>query len=163
MSRVRSVAYFNKVVYNYCIGRQGQTVDDNVFLKNIWMEAKGVEVMLGQFKQLAGDTANLEYLKQRLRNRCQAIYQKYLIANQHVSFDLRKFDGWLQENAPQLYLDCNEFKLSAFKSMLTSHYVKKWRDHKLNTDITFKIIKNYLAFRQGMTMKRSKPYIVYFD
>lgn len=163
MTTVKTVAYFNKVLYNYLIGREGQTVDDKAFLKNIWMEAKGVEVMVDQYKKLGNDIANAEYLKHRLLNRLHVIYEKYLTANQVVNFDLRTFDKWIHNNAPHLYMQCNEFCICAPKLHISCPFVKLWREFKLNTSITFKIIRFYTVCRQIISQHKPFSGVVYFD
>lgn len=67
------------VLYNYLNGRDGQTVADDVFEKNFWMELKGMKVMLNEMKHLDPNCSDAEkkYLVSRLKKRAYNIYIAY--------------------------------------------------------------------------------------
>lgn len=161
IATMRTCAYFNKVIYRYLVGRDGQTVNQAIFLKNMWMEVKGFQNMVEAFNRLPENVLNMEYLRNKLVIRAGVIYRTCLTTMGKKDFDLRSLDRWLKEKAPWIYRECDHFTCEAPKFHLRSPYVRLWRKHRLNTNLKFQICKLYLSLR---SLKKA-PYglVAYFD
>lgn len=108
MSTCTTIYYFPKIVYNYLVGRDGQTMNPDVFRKNFWQEIKGVEAMaeeMGNIVESQTDTYN--YLFHRLLGRgvCTygAFFENYRMAMWHD--EMVKLDNHLRSHTPKVYLE----------------------------------------------------------
>lgn len=161
MTTVKTVGYFNKVLYKYLVGRDGQTMDKKTFAKNMWMEAKGEQVMIKEYQSLPENVNNKEYLIKRLEKRAEIIYLKYLLENKfHSDFDLYKFDLWIKENAPKFYEIIGDI---GFHSNLMGDLpvVRSWRNGNKLFWLKFKIWQLYVKLRTNK--KNNETDVVYFD
>ena len=161
MTTVSSIVYFDKILYKYLIGRSGQTMETSQFMKNIWMEAKSEQVMIEEYNSLDASTANMDYLRNRLRTRADVVYVNYIKYQNMTTFDLHDFDKWIKVNSPKLYDYCSAISLSAPKIGISCPIVKLWREGKLKHDISYYLCLAYTSLRT-MAKKKGK-HITYFD
>ena len=161
MATVSSIVYFDKILYKYLIGRIGQTMDNSQMIKNIWMEAKGEKIMIKSYKKLAASTLNKDYLYVRLKNRLNVIYRTCLINRKSGSFNLKEFDSWLKEVAPELYNYCGTICVNSTKLGKSWPIVKLWRENKLYKNILFRLW-NYLHNKK-LYRNSTTTHIVYFE
>ena len=129
MTTVKTICYFNKIIYKYLVGRSGQTVDLSVYHKRVFDRVKGAKTMISELYNVYHDRLYKEYLEYQLIGRLEGIFLSFLIVNRDDSF-LKEFDGYLREElTPELYnrLDCaNVNRLLKYK------YIKRWRNtHQL--------------------------------
>ena len=71
----------NMPLYNYLLGRKGQSVDRKMHCKNISDEVKGLYVMIDKYldKKEELDEIGLNYLEGRLRSRMRVVYSTYIL------------------------------------------------------------------------------------
>jgi len=106
MTTVKTFVFFDRPLYKYLIGREGQTVNTDVWEKNFWMEIKGEEVMLKEYAEQNNIEPDTEsYLLTRLTVRARAIYDAYLLrfkttANKELFL---QFDKMLCSEYPDIY------------------------------------------------------------
>jgi len=142
MSTCKKITYFNRVVYNYLVGRNGQTVDPCVWDKNFWMELDGLYVMMEQRHNLYENVPNdsVNYLDIRLNHRIRAVYTAYLLRfssdnnrDKMIEFDkrLKNYDSNLYEKIGQEVRKCKMFR-----------YVRYWRSSYNRNSIYMSIVKS---------------------
>ena len=106
MATVKTVGIFNQPVYQYLIGRAGQTVDPAVKIKKMADRIKCVLDMAIQYEKLHTQVspAVKAYLDARIRPNVQDIYLTYFTHTSKIDKTLiREFDRKFKANAPFLY------------------------------------------------------------
>lgn len=126
---MQSVSYFTKSLYQYLVGRNGQTVDPKVHMKNMWMEIAVTKSLIKTYAERIGGVSNYtvaSYIKGRLMSRIRFIYVSYLLSNRNDlnRNDLIAFDKYLLETAPDIYEMSN-----GLSAKFGIKYVKKWRQN----------------------------------
>lgn len=106
MATVKTVGIFNRPVYQYLIGRAGQTVDPAVKIKKMADRIKCVLDMTIQYEKLHTQVspAVKAYLDARIRPNVQDIYLTYFTHTSKIDKALiREFDRKFKAYAPFLY------------------------------------------------------------
>lgn len=143
VSAVREIYYFPNPVYNYLVGRNGQTIDKKVFAKNIWQEIKGLTVMSEEYYKLINGCQkyrNDQYLKNRIRARISAIYATHIYRDTG-NVDIKKLfdlEQELKSNYPIVYAMCDELK---FHPKIPIKYIKLWRKKHFWNPILFAVLR----------------------
>lgn len=128
MSVVKSVRYYEKVLYQYLVGREGQTVEDSVHAKKYWMEVNVLERMINQYienkDRWADDVCN--YMLNSLIGRIKIVYEKVLIEYYgcYPMDKFRKLDQFIKKSIPECVERTNDFIIY---KRLPIKYVKAWR------------------------------------
>ena len=147
MAKVNTIVSLPLNIYQYFVGRIGQTMDPVVLLRSLGHTEKGTLSMLASYKQLSINKAKNTYLKKRILNRLNYIYSKYLLDSTSTDLqDLQRFDNILKEKYPAIYSESNN--LIASKKM-PFKYVKHWR----RTQCTVRTLLNKLLIRYYNIMK----------
>ena len=126
MSTVTEIAYLPHVVYNYLVGRKGQTVDLEVWEQNFYQEIEGVKAMMVEEKNLYPECseAGHQYINLRIARRVYNIYNAYFTKfKSFINNDLMvEFDQYLKQYSTTLYNAQDEDKV-----LKVFHYVTHWR------------------------------------
>lgn len=128
MITVKNLIYNPVVLYKYLVGREGQTVDPQVFIKNIHQEEMGLRVMLKEFYDLPVNTINRKYLVNRLLTRINIIYSAYLYKYPHI-LNLDKLCALDQElhTYYEIYNAADNVKIH---KLIPYRYINEWRKDK---------------------------------
>ena len=142
MAFASHIAYYPNVVYNYLVGRDGQTINSQVWCRNFWQEIEGVEVMLRereQYKTQCSEYA-IKYMDIRLVHRIKTIYYAFFLLFDNLDNNDRmsELDILVCEYDKQLY-DNLEKSIVMFKFF---HYVKSWRKSNRTNTSLMKIIRH---------------------
>lgn len=122
MAEVNSFAYFQRSLYRYLVGREGQTMDSKVRIKAIPQLMK-VVLRLSRFYQ-DGDydrSVYRNFYAYALGIRFHSIYFKSLFGSKHLRNNLADFDSQIKEISSELYSLPQNFSYAGL------HYVKSWR------------------------------------
>lgn len=122
----QTIAYFDKIIYKYLIGRNGQTMDPDIFEKNFWMEIKGtktmVETYLERYETLS--VQGRRYMRERIIRRSGIIIWSYFFSqkqtdNYPIFLD---YDKYLKDNVYEIWKELGD------KSKRCGiPYLKLWR------------------------------------
>lgn len=128
MSTVNRISYFPMPLYSYLVGRDGQTMDPSVYIKNISHEILGLKVMLAEFTTIEKGNQSRKYLINRLMARIDVIYQLYLVRSYKLLDikDLEDMDNYMKAY-PEIYEMANAIKISRY---IPYRYINKWRNGK---------------------------------
>lgn len=129
---VRSISYFPKIIYNYNIGRPGQTVSVAARSKNMWMEVKVVKRLVDEYNQRAGGST--EFAKKRLSFFIEQLYNYYLVSIRGGldMEQLEEFDVFLKSSSKELYQLMDQCYIQRLGWRY--HYIRDWRsNHSLNS------------------------------
>lgn len=126
LAQARSVYYLPLSVYQYLVGRSGQTVDVHVWERNFWMELQGMRVMLEQYRALRSQSLpddSRRYLCQRLQFRNYAIYEAYFtrFSSTRNNDLMRQYDLYLRDISPELWQAATAYSIFGFA------FVTRWR------------------------------------
>lgn len=95
MVKIQTVYYVNNVLYKYLLGREGQTMSENVLKKKISNLEIIANKMLKHFSLLDKNKLSRErylLLRKRILVRYKDIYRLYLIGFKKEEFDAKAFD-----------------------------------------------------------------------
>jgi glycosyltransferase involved in cell wall biosynthesis len=127
---IKSIKYFDVVLYRYTIGREGQTVSTEIFYKNREHLYKVIKRML-EYLLYGNCLITLEIRELLYMKIIHAVYHYYLIILMHTknSFDdakMKEIDAGLKKVDMYLYSRLETVK--CFRVLLP---VKMWRDRSI--------------------------------
>lgn len=135
MTRVKSVESFPDVVYKYVIGREGQTLDPKVFMRQISQEIQGWKNNLSAWDatETTGRGDAEQYLWYRLILRANGIYRRNILGcfMGYSNQELKEFDNYIKSHNRKLY-DELEYSTVANNTTVANrkirfiHYWRKW-------------------------------------
>ena len=124
MANAKTIYYYPIMVYQYMVGREGQTVDPNVSARNIKHHIGCAIEMIKAISRVPANTIQQEFLKRRAEHTINGIYLMFLANNKLDMSILSDFDDEIKNLSPCVYDDLDKVVLHPF---LRFHYVKKWR------------------------------------
>lgn len=148
MSQVRTVYYWNKEIYRYLFGREGQTSDSGIRNNCQSHQAKGIMAEIDVMTSLPSNrlNCNYEFLQHWLQYRINCIYADNLI-DLKIPFDLVEFDRLLKQKNSFWY---NRATLNVlpFKHLpLKFPIVKIWRMVGAKTRKSIMLHPLYILFK----------------
>ena len=155
MIRVQSVAYFDKIVYRYLVGREGQTMDPKVKTKSMEHAIKNSLELVSNyetFKKEIIDRRIRTYLYSRLAWYIKDIYVFYISRyNKDNAVTLREYDKKLHYLSKEIYDRIGSKKVSSFSGFA---YINYWRKHQIPT--TLVKVLGYIYISISDIRKRKK-------
>lgn len=104
MTTVKSFSYFDKVLYLYLIGREGQTMDSNVIVKSMSQFESMVFSLVINYESRCKKSEIIDYLNYKLKDNIRFIYNRALL-KRNLSLDfLNAFDSKLKELSTNVYI-----------------------------------------------------------
>lgn len=136
MVKVNSIYCFNQSLYQYLVGREGQTVDIHVWHKNMSHEIKTLKHRIALFESLI-DYGNAEkYLRFRLVGIALLVYKRALL--NFCDSSIIELDLFIKDNCQWLY---QELRLSKARSDMPYYFVKLWHKTAYNTKLVNRLYK----------------------
>lgn len=128
MSHVRSFYNTGLVIYQYLMGREGQTMNPKQMRKQIGHTLQGVYVMMEAYERrvLECSPAMKRYLLSKLKGRLLYLYRAFLLEQAPDRQLVLKLDDAIKQWHAEIYLVSNDIfphKLFPF------HFVRWWRTH----------------------------------
>lgn len=146
MSMVKTFFTLNLDLYQYTVGREGQTMNPAVWSRSMKNE---IQVSKGFFAYLATHTdlgRSKSFYQSKMETRMQGFYYRALVeCGLYRNRELIDFDRWIKDNQPQWYQCTNNYCTEDGKF----HFVKQWRAHNygIRSICYFKIYQWYLNIR----------------
>ena len=127
MATCKEIEYWPCVLYQYLVGRAGQTIDTAVWERNFWMEIKGLQTMMTERKNCNTYVFNTKYLDERIAIRIKVIYFAFFVLfktslNNNLVRDL---DIELKDWNPKLWESVSDRSLTS--RFFLYKIVKRWR------------------------------------
>ncbi len=147
MARVKSVVSFPYVVYKYLIGREGQTMNPKVFMKEISHEIQGWKANQSAWDLTAtigrGDAE--QYLWYRLTDRAKVIYRRNILGcfTGYSNQELNDFDNYIKDHNRKLY-DELEYATYSNRKFRFVHYWRKWHHYRPLVYVLLKIENKFV-------------------
>ena len=143
VAAVRTVAYFPKIMYNYFLGREGQTFDPKI-MKSSFDKRILVGKSMAKFYARVCNTlpSDVKYfMDEKIRARISAIYRFYLMKQYSKEGNelLKDFDLYLKEISPQVW----QFISNKKNRFGGKFYITEWRDagYKLTLLQRYRLMK----------------------
>lgn len=144
MTEVKKITYIDEYVYNYLVGRTGQTVSTDAYVKNISALKRVASQMM---KDKTTFKIEDPYFEQRMQFILRDIYYVYLIKMNDRSRieELRELDNNIKECSPELWTSLEQIQLYG----LPVHFIRIWRkSHRKNTPAVIGLIRGLLKLRK---------------
>lgn len=144
VTQVETFYYFNKCIYKYLVGREGQTVSSAIANKSISHKVRGEIAMLEKYNSYINQlsTPKQKYLYNKLSDRVKSIYLGTIVYDNN-SDKTKDFDVYLEKINRRLWKDAEEFQYGIFNWK----YVLSWRNNNyrvikpLNVQLFFALKK----------------------
>ncbi|MCR5039691.1 MAG: glycosyltransferase family 2 protein [Bacteroidales bacterium] len=129
MYSIRKFVYFPFVVYQYLIGRIGQTMDSDMIVRNAWhLEPICKALIENRAKFVLENVGLAEKLNRSHIEMTVARLYKLVLIKMNPSIEdlerLQEFDDYIKEKCPTAHEYVSK---SVIKSWFPVHYVKYWR------------------------------------
>ena len=144
---VNTVRYLKYNVYQYQLGRDGQTMNPDIHARSISHEILIIKRMLKYIENLDFSSISIkhgEYMKNRIRIRVLQIYKMMLIeiSDKFYNHETQNdFDSFLKEHSLTIYKELDNY---IPRRLIPIRYIKIWRKTKLRLpSFLRKIINKY--------------------
>lgn len=128
MSKVYSVTFLPFIVYKYLIGREGQTVDIGINLKNLNHTLSVLNNLINNYNVIKNsiDTSHLRYYQYRINLLLESTYIVIILKYPGIQVldKLKEYDSNLKILNEDFYN-----KLNNARTILSIKYIKIWRDN----------------------------------
>lgn len=125
MSTVKTVYYLDVNLYQYLIGREGQTINPNEKLKSVQQYIHVVFMIVDLYLKQNKDSNFKKYLWYRLHGQMDIIYAIFLCEHKNVNLEpLFKFDQEIKQKSMELYQIGNSLTVAKLR------VVSLWRKLK---------------------------------
>ena len=129
---VRRLRYFNRGIYKYWIGRDGQTMNVARHMRNWWMSGDVALDMVEKFERMkiAATPEIQDYLHDRIMGSVEIVYRIALcgLDREKANIDLVSFDEKLRRISRKW---SEEVGLSIYSNRLPYRYVESWRQRRV--------------------------------
>ncbi len=123
MTTVDTVYYLDVCLYQYLVGRDGQTVDPNTLIKSIRQYMHAIYVLLNLYNNYQGDDVHRKYLWHRIYGQSTYMYSILLYGTKNADLTpLFEFDSKLKQLNEVIYNELAEAKVFHIYK-----YIKHWR------------------------------------
>jgi len=129
---VKSVVYLDCVVYQYLVGREGQTMDSAVLLKSVWQHEHLAKRLIEHVEALPEESRRgFSYVttERQIEYLVNLVFKTCLIKQNDAQFNnekLTEFDHFVLQHRPKLYRALGKEKVKPFFPL---RYVRYWRKH----------------------------------
>lgn len=142
MPYVKTLYYIPLDIYQYYIGREGQTMDDAVIAKSYPQLFHALQRVLDEYIKSLQYTPNPNYVIENVTNTISWIYSVAFI---HAKFQgntecVKKMDIFIEQSYPSIYKRLEE---SVFSMYYNYRYVTDWRSKGRPLTLSESYIRNY--------------------
>ena len=127
MHKVNSVSYFPYMLYNYLMGREGQTFDPKVMKASFDKRIAVGKSMVAYYANIekSCSSAAKYFMAEKLRSRLSVIYNFYLIKEYSKEGNecLKEFDLFIKNQSSFIY---NLFENTKYR-FFGKNYIQEWR------------------------------------
>lgn len=123
---MKTFVYFPYALYNYMLGRKGQTVNLDIYHRRVGDRIVGATKMLSQFIEIKDKIPAYSkiFLRRKLMSRITNIYKTCILINRDAS-PLELFDQRLREQDGSIYEEMNKREVHW---LFKYEYVRQWRE-----------------------------------
>ena len=160
MRNIKTISYYNKTVYNYLLGRDGQTIEETTVAQRIdqliFISKRMINVFFSESSDIS--TCTYDYMKNIIIRTNNYIYQVILISckSKYNVDKLIDYDKWLCKKYKAIYnkLEDTTFNGTSYKYIslwrkngrkkIPDDIVKKYEGYERKCHVIFKIKRTFL-------------------
>ena len=153
MITVKSIKGFDKSLYQYLVGRAGQTIDMNVWHHNMSHEIKTLKNRILLFSSITDCGYAKKYLLARLEGIALLVYKRALLY--FCDNSIVELDQFIKENDNYLY---EYLETSVARGDMSYKFIKLWRKTSYNVRCVYykyKILRVIYAIKNKISCKNS--------
>jgi hypothetical protein len=130
MTQMTTLYYFNRPVYIYLMGREGQTMDPEVFRKTMPQRFKCFYSLLDSLDNLHLEPWAIRYADNQITKHATGMYNFYLIDFPNENREhLKELDLILKEKNHRAYTACGSI---VYRKKIPYKYIAEWRSGQNN-------------------------------
>lgn len=151
MQYVNTISYYKLDVYQYFLGRDGQTMDpkvENLKIKDKIVVVKKIILAYKNFdKNRLG--IRMQYFDYRFYSYLRSIYKNYILLQDtdEKLKELEELDIYINKNLPQVFEEMNDFMIH--KKFLPIKFIKNWRRDKKRSNYFIRLINHQMKKLQN--------------
>lgn len=128
MSYVKSFCYTGITIYQYLIGREGQTMDPSQMNKHIEHTLKGMYAILDAYMRRVSECGEgmRQYMQAKINIRLGSLYSRSLLKPYLDMETIIKLDNYIKEKDMNVYRTSDNIVIH---KLLPLCYVRYWRSH----------------------------------
>lgn len=135
MRKVKTLQYFNKDIYLYLCGRQGQTIGSSFTEKGLRQHLIVLKSIALQYDNFAYSYPSKKIVEYKICALASRIYKSIIQSrNESLVQQLREFDLFLKNNANMAYELINSARMSRFVSF---RFINWWRNDKMPSQLSY--------------------------
>lgn len=152
MSTVQTAYYLDIPLYQYLLGRQGQTMDANVFKKTLPQRFKVLDEMISIWEEHYEDWIKTHMSKRIFSVMYSIFYESIIHGDTEQKSSYIRFDSYIKSKYPIFYAYSNKAILGM---KVPFHYMKYWRyTHTLFPfNFLFSLKEKYGQYKMKKAMK----------
>lgn len=120
-----TVYYLPVFLYQYILGREGQTMDINIRRRKVGDLEIVMNSLIEFYKEYEGDQIHRKYLHNKVVEVLSSFYKDALIKRVYTEELIEKWDNYLKNEANEIYMSLIDIK--AYK-YLNIPYIRWWRE-----------------------------------
>lgn len=125
MTQMSTLYYFNRPVYKYLMGREGQTMDPDIYRKRLPQLFQCMHSLLNALSGLSLATWAKRFANEQLAKHSLTMYRYHLIEHQNEPRELlRTYDAVLKEKNPDVYKICGT---TEYRKKIPYKFINEWR------------------------------------
>lgn len=126
-----SFCYFQGKLYQYLVGREGQTIDVSVMSKQAEvlfnLIYKRIDIFMDLYNKGKLDNRKITFLKNRLLNSSYSLYKLSLIKEKISENLINEFDKGVKEHSLYIYEEISKSSICRFRNI---EFIGYWRNRK---------------------------------
>lgn len=148
--KVRSLMYLPLNIYQYQLGREGQTMDPKVMFNRIGHNIKIAHRMLEKYSTLEDDflqSPNGRYMKMMMFANLRKIYKVCLLSfSQHpIRLELNDLNNYIKQSHPEI---CTSLSLLPIHKIFPFHFIRYYQEKGKRPPYWVRIINHVLKYIQ---------------
>lgn len=152
MQYVKTVSYYNINVYQYFLGREGQTMDPKIENQKIHNKVIVLKNMILFYKNLDKDklVKKIAYFDYRFYRFLRSIYKNYILLQEDESKqnELKDLDNFILLNIPKIHDEMNQYKIH--ETLLPIKFIKNWRKKNSRASYLVRFLNNKMKILQNI-------------
>ena len=128
MTQMSTLFYFNKPIYMYVMGREGQTMDPAIYRKRMPQLFQCLYSLMNSLDALRLLPWARHFAKEQLYKHSMVMYRFYLVDNPKEPRNLlANFDAMLKEKNKEVYEMCGRCE---YRKKIPYYFVDEWRNKR---------------------------------
>lgn len=128
MTQMTTMFYFNRPVYMYAMGREGQTMDPIVYRKRMPQLFQCLHSLMNSLDSLILPPWAKRFTNEQLYKHSIVMYRFYLVDNPNESRNLLvDFDAALKEKNMEVYEMCGKCE---YRKKIPYYFINEWRNKR---------------------------------